>query len=135
MNEREEFLRYFGPVFINLVERLDTMTEDQVLESLHEVKTARKVWAEEFARRIEEMTQPGPRERPEVELALGYTREQVDYLASIQTSFQSFLNSRKKLRSRAGAKSRSGGASPDDSLEDALNERLDLLRKRPELDS
>jgi hypothetical protein len=131
MNEREDFLQYFRPVFIEMVERLETMTEAQVLGGLQEVRIARKVWVEEFAQRIEETTQPGPRERPRVGMALGYTPEQLAYLASTQTYFLAFLNSLKQLRSRAGARVRSGGTSPFDSLEDALNERLESLRKRP----
>jgi len=38
MNEREDFLQHFRPVFIEKVERLETMTEAQVLDGLLEVK-------------------------------------------------------------------------------------------------
>lgn len=131
MNDREEFLQFFRSEFIKMVERLDTMTESQVLDGLLEVRTARKVYEEEFAERIEKMIQPGPRERPQVAMAMGYTREQLAYLVSVQTFWQAFFNSLEKLRSRAGARARSGGTTPFDSLEYALNEQLESLRKRP----
>jgi hypothetical protein len=140
MNEREDFLQHFRPVFIGMVERLETMTEAQVLDCLLEVKAARGIWKEEFAERIEELINAEPPGRPRVPLAGQATREeliraqraQLDYLGSIQA----FFNSVNKLNSRAGANARPLGALPSaiDSLEDALNERLESLRKRPNSD-
>lgn len=135
MNEREDFLRHFVPVFSNMVERLDTMTESQILDGLVEVRTARKVYEEEFAERIEEGLRPGFRTLPQVAMAKGYSREQLVDLFSVQTSFQALVDSLKKLRSRAGARTRSGGTSPFDPLENALNERLESLRKMRGSDS
>jgi hypothetical protein len=112
-----------------MVDRLETMTEDQVLRGLQEVGSARKVWAEEFAQRLEELPQPGPWELPRMRTSPGYTREQLDDLASTQIFFQTHLNSLKNLRSQARTRTRSGGISPFDPLEDALNERLESLRK------
>jgi hypothetical protein len=54
MNEREDFLQHFRPVFIEMVERLDTTTETQVLDGLLEVKAARRIWKEEFTKRIKD---------------------------------------------------------------------------------
>lgn len=137
MNEREDFLQHFRPVFIEMVERLETMTETQVLDGLLEIKTARTIWKEEFTERIQELIDADPRARPRVVLAGQATREelisaeraQLAYLGSIQA----FFNSVNKLNSRAGAKVRPLGALPSaiDSLEDALNQRLESLRKRP----
>ena len=128
MNEREEFLQYFRPVFISMVERLDTMTESQVLAGLLEVRAARNVWKEELAERFEEMIQTGPPERPRVAWAKGDTRELLAHLVSIQP----FFNSVNKLRSRVGPKAPPLGSRSFDLLEDALNERLESLRKRGE---
>ncbi len=133
MNEREEFLQYFRPVFIEMVERLETMTGTQVLDGLLEVKVARSIYEEEFAERIKELINAEPRERPRVAWAGRVTREELAYLGSIQA----FFNSANKLRSRAGAKVRPLDASPlvFGSLKDALNGRLESLRKRPSGDS
>jgi hypothetical protein len=54
MNEREDFLQHFRPVFIETVERLDTMTETQVLDGLLEVKAARRIWKEKSTKRIKD---------------------------------------------------------------------------------
>ena len=43
MNEREEFLQNFRPVFIEMVDRFETMTESQVLDGLLKVKVARGI--------------------------------------------------------------------------------------------
>jgi hypothetical protein len=128
MNEREDFLQRFRPVFIDMVERLATMTESQVLDGLLEVKAARSIWKEEFAERINELVNAEPWGRPRVPLAgqvarkelISVQRAQVDYLGSIQA----FFNSVSKLNSRVGAKVRPLGALPSaiDSLEEALNE-------------
>jgi hypothetical protein len=136
MNEREDFLQRFRPVFIDMVERLETMTESQVLDGLLEVKAARSIWKEEFAERINELVNAEPRGRPGVPLAgqvarkelISMQRAQVDYLGSIQA----FVNSVSKLNSRVGAKVRPLGALPSaiDSLEDALKERLESLKER-----
>jgi hypothetical protein len=130
MNEREEFLQYFKSVFTNMVERMETMTETQVLDGLREVKAARNIYEEEFAERMEAMIQTEVRERPRrVVKAARNIGEALAYLRSIQP----FFNSVNKLRSQLGAKARSGG-SPRclfDSLEDALKNRLETLRKRP----
>jgi hypothetical protein len=131
MNEREEFLQYFRPVFISMVERLDTMTESQVLDGLLEVRAARNLWKEELAERFEEMIQTGPGERPRVAWTEGDTREQLAHLVSIQA----FFNSVNKLRSRVGPKAPPLGSRSFDLLEDALNERLESLRKGPTSDS
>jgi hypothetical protein len=141
MNEREDFLQHFRPVFIEMVERLDMMTETQVLDGLLEVKIARTIWKEKFTERIQELIDAEPRARPRVVLAGQATREelisaqraQLAYLGSLQA----FFNSANKLNSRAGAKLRPMGALPSaiDSLEDALNERLESLRKGPNSNS
>ena len=141
MNEREDFLQHFGPVFIEMVERLETMTESQVVDGLLEVKRARGIWKEEFTERIKVLINAEARERPRIVLAGQATREelisaqraQLAYLGSIQA----FFNSVNKLISRVGEKVRPLGGLPSaiDSLEDALNERLESLRKRPNSDS
>lgn len=134
MNEREEFLQYFQSAFTNMVERMETMTESQVLDGLLEVKAARNIYEEEFTERIEAMvhTQAGERPRRAVRTARN-TGEELVYLSSIHT----FLNSVNKLRSRLGPSARSGGspACLFDSLEDALKKRLETLRKGPSNDS
>ena len=133
MNEREDFLQYFRPVFIEMVERLETMTEAQVLDGLLEVKAARSIYKEEFTERIKELVNAEFGERPRVALTGQATREELAYLGSIQA----FFNSVNKLNSRAGANVRPLGALPSaiDSLEGALNERLESLRKGPNCDS
>jgi hypothetical protein len=141
MNEREDFLQHFRPVFIEMVERLETMTEAQVLDGLLEVKAARSIWKEEFTERIKELINAEPRGRPRVALAGQATREELISAQNAQSAYpgsiQAFFNSANKLNSRAGAKVRPLGALPSaiDSLEDALNERLESLRKRPNSDS
>lgn len=116
-----------------MVERLDTMTETQVLDGLLEVKAVRSIWKEEFTVRIKELIKAVSRERPQVRSAGQATREELAYLGSIQAFFESV----NKLNSRSGAKVRPLGALPSaiDSLEDAFNERLELLRKRANSDS
>ena len=133
MNEREDFLQYFRPVFIEMVERLETMTEAQVLDGLLEVKAARSIYKEEFTERIKELFNAEFRERSRVALTGQVTREELAYLGSIQAFFISV----NKINSRAGAKVRPLGALPSaiDSLEGALNERLESLRKGPNSDS
>lgn len=131
MNEREQFLQSFRPAFINIVERLDTMTESQVLDGLLQVRAARNIWKEELADRFDEMTQAGPWERPRVALAKGGTGEQFAHLVSIQA----FFNSVDKLRSRAGPKAPPLGSRSFDLLEDALNMRLETLRNGPSNDA
>ena len=141
MNEREDFLQHFRAVFIEMVERLETMTETQCLDGLLVVKGTRSIWKEEFIERTNELINAEPRERPRVVLAGQATREelisaqraQLAYLGSLQA----FFNSAIKLNSRAGTKVRPLGALPSaiDSLEDALKERLESLRKRPNSDS
>lgn len=131
MNGREQFLQFFRSVFIGMVERLETMTETQVLDGLMEVKVARSIYKEEFTERIKEMISAEPRERPRVAWAGRVTREELAYLGSIQA----FFNSVNKLRSRTRAKAPPLGGPWFDLLEDALNERLESLRKRPSGDS
>ena len=131
MNEREEFLRNFRPVFIKLVERLETMTESQILDGHLEVRAARDVYKAEIAQRIGKMIPAGSRELPQI-ARRAYTREEIAYLVSVQA----FLNSLNRLRSRAGAKATPlGGFSFFGLLEDALNERLEVLTKKPSSDS
>jgi hypothetical protein len=117
------------------------MTETQVLDGLLEVRAARSIWKDEFTDRIKELISAEPRGRHRGALAGQATREeliiaqraQLAYLGSIQA----FFNSVNKLNSRSGAKVRPLGALPSaiDSLEDALIERLESLRERPNSDS
>ena len=130
MDERREFLTYFRSEFIKMVDRLDTMTENQVLDGLSEVRAARTFWKEEITERVAEMIQAESLERPRVVGGMPYTREETEYLIS----FQAFFNSVNKLRTRAGAKVPLGGPGFD-LLENALNERLKLLRGGPSNDS
>ena len=134
MNEREDFLEQFRPVFIEMVEQLETMTETQVLDGLQEAKAARSIWKQELAERIKLLINAGPRGGSRVALAGQATREELISAQLAHLGFnQAFFNSVDKLNSRAGAKVRPLGAFPSaiDSLEDALNERLEWLRKRP----
>jgi hypothetical protein len=131
MNEREEFLQFFRLAFVNIVERLDTMSESEVLDRLLEVRAARDIWKEELAERFGEIIKAEPGERPRVSLAKEGTREQFTHLVSIQA----FFNSVNELRSRVGPKAPPLGSRSFDLLEDALTERLDLLRKEPSGDS
>jgi hypothetical protein len=130
MNEREEFLQHFMSVFVIMVERLDTMTESQVLDAILEVKAARRIWKEEFTERIDGLTQADHAERPPAALPGRYTREEFAYLRSTYSIFNS-VNKLNELRFRAGAKAVPLGALPFGALEDALNERLGSLRNRP----
>jgi hypothetical protein len=141
MNDRESFLQHFRPVFIEMVDRLETMTESQVLDCLLEVKAARSIWKEEVTERIHELRNIEPLAHPQVRSAGQATRQelinaqraQVAYLGSNQALFNSF----NKLNARAGAKVQPMGGFPSaiNTLEDALHERLELLRKRPDRDS
>jgi hypothetical protein len=127
MNEREEFLQHFRSVFVTIVERLDTMTESQVLDGLLEVKAARSVYKEALTDGIEAMSQARPLERPRFDWAPHDTQEALVHFGSVQ----SFFSSVHKLKTRAGARALPGRRHPFGSLEDALNERLGSLRKRP----
>jgi hypothetical protein len=97
------------------------------------VKVARRIYKEEFTERIKELVNAEPWERPRVALTGQATREELAYFGSIQA----FFNSVNKLNSQVGGKVRRLGALPSavDSLEDALNERLESLRKGPNSDS
>ena len=131
MNEREDFLQYFRSVFIGMVERLETMTETQVLDCLLEVKVARSIYKEELNERIKEMINAEPLDRPRMTWASQNAHEEFASLVSIQA----FFNSVNKLKSRAGASVPALGGPSFESLEDALNERLESLRRRPAGDS
>lgn len=134
MNEREQFLHQFGSVFTNMVERLDTMTESQVLNGIQEVQAARRIWKEEFAERIGALVEADSTQRPRAALPTSGTREQLAHLISIQTIVNS-ANKLNELRLRAGAKGLPLGTLPFGALEDALNERLEWLRKKPSDDA
>ena len=127
MNEREEFLQSFRSAFVQMAERLDTMTESQVLEGILQVKAARRIYEKEFAARMEALAQAAPPERPRVAWA---APEMYEALVSF-ASMQAFFDSAKKLRLQAGGKHRARATSPFDSLEDALHDRLELLRNGP----
>jgi len=131
MNERREFLTFFRSEFIKMVDRLDTMTESQVLDGISEVRVARTIWKEEITERIGEMIHAEPRERPKVAGGIPYTREEMEFLISVQA----FVNSVNKLRLRAGAKAPPLGGPGFDLLENALNDRLKSLREGPTSDS
>ena len=126
MNEREEFLQYFRSAFATLVEQLDTMTESQVMDCLLEVKAARNVYKEELAEGIQ-MMKAKPLQRLPIAWPAQDTKEASVYLGSELA----FFNSVHQLRTRAGANALQGRRHPFGSLEDALNERLEWLRKRP----
>jgi hypothetical protein len=134
MNEGEEFLQNFRSVFVNMVEQLDTMTESQVLRGILEVKAARRIWKREFTERMGALIQSGSAERPRTALAEQGTHEEFAHLSSIQAIFNA-TNKLSELRLRAGAKALPLGALPFGALEDALNERLESLRKRPSGDA
>lgn len=127
MNEREEFLRRFRSVFIQMVDRLDTMTEDQVLKGILEVKAARAIHTAELAARMAALIQAGPQQPAGATWTGRSTREELASLASIHT----FYTSVQKLQSRAGAKVPTLGPLPFNALENALHERLDSLRNGP----
>jgi len=103
------------------------MTESEVLDGLLEVKAARNVYTEELVEGIETMIQARPLERHRVAWASQDSHEALAYLGSNHAFFKSV----NKLRTRAGAKALPGRRHPFGSLEDALNERLESLRKRP----
>jgi hypothetical protein len=134
MNEREEFLRHFTSVFMKMVERLDTMTESQVLNGLLEVEAARRIWKEEFAERIGALIQADDVERPRAALPARDTREEFAYLSSMHAIFNS-ANKLNELRLRVGAKTQPLGTMPFGALQDALNERLESLRRGPSGDA
>lgn len=113
-----------------MVDRLDTMTESQVVDGISQVRAARQTWNEEITERIGEMIHAEPPERSKVAVGMPYTREETEFLIS----FQTFFNSVNKLRLRVGAKVPLGGPGFD-LLEDALNERLKSLREGPSGDS
>lgn len=127
MNEREEFLQNFRSAFIKMVERLDTMTESQVLDGILLVKASRNIYKEELSEQVGAMNQARLRERPQVPWA---TRETREALAD-PGSMHAFSFSVHKLRSRAGAKAPLGTHNPFNALEAALKERLESLRERP----
>jgi hypothetical protein len=131
MNERAEFLQNFRTVFIRMVDRLESMTEAEVLDGLLQVKAARNMYKEEFFEQVKAI-QIEPRVRRNA-------LDEFAYLSSIQV----FVSSVNKLRSRAAERTRLvdqrvytvSARSVFDSLEVALNERLDALRRGPSSDS
>jgi hypothetical protein len=137
MNERAEFLQHFRAEFIKIVDRLESMTETEVLDGLLQVKAARNIYKAELSERIKAI-QTEPRERHRVAGVPLSLRDELAHLSSIQV----FSNSVNKLRSQVG-KTAHPVASPYvfhphsvfDPLEVALNERLEELRRRPSSDS
>jgi len=125
MNEREEFLQVFRSAFIKMVERLDSMTESQVLEGIAAVKAARNLYKKELAERFEAITRAGSQERSRIAWAGGGTREEFAGLVSLQAMSHSL----QQLQSRAGGRVRPFGTLPFDDLEAALHGRLEELRK------
>jgi hypothetical protein len=135
MNERAEFLEYFRSVFIKMVDRLESMTEIEVLDGLQQVEAARNIYKAEFFERIETI-RTEPRERHRVAGARRNTLDDFAYLSSIAV----FVNSLHKLRSQVGKRVHPV-SSPSaanytvcspclfDDLEVALNERLEALRR------
>ena len=131
MNERAEFLQNFRTVFIRMVDRLESMTEAEVLDGLLQVKAARNMYKEEFFEQVKAI-QIEPRVRRNA-------LDEFAYLSSVQV----FVSSVNKLRSRAAERTRLvdqrvytvSARSVFDSLEVALNERLDALRRGPSSDS
>jgi hypothetical protein len=138
MNERTEFLRYFRSEFIQMVDRLGSMTETEVLDGLSRVKVARNIYKEEFSERIKAI-QTEPRERHRVAGVPRNPRDEFAYLSSIHV----FVNSLNKLRTRMAESARPDSLqlyavhpySVFGPLEAALNERLGELRRRPSSDS
>jgi hypothetical protein len=138
MNERAQFLQYFRSEFIKVVDRLESMTETEVLDGLSQVKAARNIYKEEFSKRIEAI-QTEPSERHRVAGGTRNLRDEFAYLSSIHV----FVNSLNKLRSQVAERARPVGQhgyavhpySVFDPLEAALNERLEALRRRPSSDS
>ncbi|MGB6193688.1 MAG: hypothetical protein WBF42_14560 [Terracidiphilus sp.] len=132
MNEREEFLEYFRFDFVKIVDRLDTMTESEILDGIAEVQAARAIYEEEFTARKREMIEAGSGQRHLAGGALEDYREAVAELLPIHA----FLNSVERLRLRALAKSPLKRRHDYFGLlEDALNDRLEWLRKRPDTDT
>lgn len=139
MNERAEFLERFRAVFIKMVDRLESMTETEALDGLLQVKAARRVYKKEFSERIKAI-QAEPLERHRGSGAPpGILEDAFAHLSSIQV----FVNSVNKLRSRLGVSARPVNqhvyaTHPSfvfDSLELALSERLEMLRRSPGSDS
>jgi hypothetical protein len=114
-----------------MVDRLESMTEAEVLDGLLQVKAARNMYKEEFFEQVKAI-QIEPRVRRNA-------LDEFAYLSSIQV----FVSSVNKLRSRAAERTRLvdqrvytvSARSVFDSLEVALNERLDALRRGPSSDS
>jgi len=133
MNEREEFLQYILPVLAEMVERIETMTESQVLDGLRDVKAARSVYVEELAERFKTITQGEALDasRP-MKAAVSMYQGGFDFSIFLNKlrSQQDFFNAITKLRSQLSSRPRRGGSPPVlfDSIEDALNERLERLR-------
>ncbi|HMF92628.1 MAG TPA: hypothetical protein VKL40_18435 [Candidatus Angelobacter sp.] len=130
MNEREEFLLYFQSAFAKMVDRIPAMTETEVLDGLRELQAARNIYHEELVERFKTMTEaeaPGG----EVKAAPSTTSLGFFVPSFIRKSQQDFSNSIDRLRSLLGATARTGGSPPSlfDTLEDALNQRLDTLRR------
>jgi hypothetical protein len=138
MNERAEFLEHFRSVFIRMVDRLELMTETEVLNGLLQVKAARNIYQEEFLERIKAI-QAEPAARHRVAGAPRNTRDEFAYLSSVQV----FVNSVNKLRSQVGERASTvsqhvSTAHPSwifNTLEVALNDRLAALRRGPSNDS
>lgn len=126
MNERKEFLQYFRLAFVKLVEQLDTMTENEVLDGLLKVRAALSVYKEELAEEIGTM-----KARPVHRLPVAWPSQDANEALVYLGSDLAFFNSVDKLKTRAGAKAPLSRRHPFGHLEDALNERLELLRKLP----
>jgi hypothetical protein len=135
MNDRAEFLQRFRALFIKMVDRLESMTETEALDGLRHVKAARIVYKEEFFERIK-ATQAVP---PEWYRVAGVRPSSLEDAFAHLSSIQVFVNSVNKLRSRLGVRARPVNqhvyaTHPSfvfDSLELALNERIEMLRRRP----
>lgn len=113
MSEREEFFHVFRSAFIKMVERLDTMTESQVLEGIQAVKAARDMYKAAPSERFVPIVQAGSRERPRAARAGRDMREELADLGHLQVLFHSV----QKLQSRPGPKARPLGSLPFDPLE------------------
>jgi hypothetical protein len=135
MNEREEFLQYFQSVFPRMAERIQTMTESQVLDGLSEVKAARDIYVAELAERFKTMTESqSPGGPHEVKAARDFFQREQAFRKSIgkMKSWMAFFNSVEGLRSQQGAGAHAGGSPPAlfDTIEEALNQRLETLRRK-----
>jgi len=133
MNEREEFLKYIQSVFAGMADRIQTMTESQVLHGLREVKTARQIYKDELVERFKSMTDAEGLDTPFRVKAVRRTYSQdADALNLIKKwrTDSAFHISVQKLRSRLSSTA-TGGSPPSlfDTLEDALNQRLETLRR------